>query len=70
VICGVEINDIIELSFQMNWGGGISELEFFVERVSYHSEPLNDEIDLVIMQLEVSSAAHVAHNPFAGPMSS
>lgn len=67
VICGVDVNDIIELTFQMQWGGGLSSAEFFVERISYDIDPLNDEIDLVVMQLEVSPATLVSHNPFAGP---
>lgn len=67
VICGVELNDIIQLTHSMTWGTGFIAHEFFVERIGYEIVPLNDEIDLVRLTLDVSPEDFVISNPFAGP---
>lgn len=67
VICGVELNDIVELTHTMKWSGGFVANEFFVERIQYEIVPANGTIDEVTLTLDVSPGEYYTTNPFAGP---
>ena len=67
LMCGVELNDIVELTHTMKWGGGFAGNQYFVERISYDIEMANDTIDDVTLTLDVSPGEYYTSNPFAGP---
>jgi len=66
LLCGVELNDIVELTHTMGWAGGFLSDQFFVERIRYEIEPMNGQIDDVRLLLDVSPGEYAAYNPFVG----
>lgn len=65
-MCGVELNDIVELTHTMQWAGGFVSNQFFVEKIRYEIKPMNNEIDDVRVTVDVSPGEYYAFNPFSG----
>lgn len=66
LLCGVELNDIVEIG-TTHMAGGFSGDEFFVEGIHYDIQPMNTSVDEVTLTLDVSPRSYYTSNPFAGP---
>lgn len=66
-LCGVELNDVIQLDTNhWNGDGGFHE-QYFVEKLTYDASPLRGNYWDVTLEVEVSPATFYAINPFPAP---
>lgn len=66
LLCGVELNDIVNVSFTTAWGGGVTGEEGFVEGIEYEIRPMRGDVWDVTLTLDVSPRAWYQTSPFAG----
>lgn len=66
LLCGVELNDIVNVSFTTGWGGGLTGEEFFVEGIQYEIRPMRGSVWETTLTLDVSPKTWYQTSPFAG----
>lgn len=66
LLCGVELNDIVNVSFTTGWGGGMTGEEFFVEGIEYELRPMRGDVWEATLTLDVSPRSLYLTSPFAG----
>lgn len=66
LLCGVELNDIVNVSFTTGWGGGMTGEEFFVEGIEYELRPMRGDVWEATLTLDVSPKTWYQTSPFAG----
>lgn len=63
LMCGVEISDIVNLTFTVA-GGGVIDEDFYVEGITTECSYLNPEYDMVVVTLDVSPQAYYLDDVF------
>jgi len=63
-LCGVELNDVVEVTVELPGGGGFTSEPYFIEGISYEVQPLQPSFPLVTMTLDLSPQAYFTSNPF------
>ena len=64
LLCGVDVSDTVNLTFDYP-GGGVQSEEFYVEGSDMSIRPLNPDYDMVELSLNVSPAAYYATDVFS-----